>query len=232
MFKYIGRLIFKFLKIEVKYRGNWNRDNKWLIERDFKTIIDIGANEGQFAQKMRLFFPKARIISFEPIPKVYNILTSKFRGDKLFTAICAGVGNANEERDLFINIDSAASSLLKMGTADSEFADLKETEAIKIKIQRLDDSFDLSSLARPIFIKMDVQGYEDKVIEGGIQTILCADIILTEVSYYQLYENQKLFHDIYSTLIKLGFSFKGNYEQLYSPVNKTILQADAIFTKD
>jgi hypothetical protein len=47
----------------------------------------------------------------------------------------------------------------------------------------------------------------------------------------QLYEGQKLFDNIYETLTSLGFSYAGNYEQLHSPANNAVLQADAIFIK-
>jgi hypothetical protein len=86
-------------------------------------------------------------------------------------------------------------------------------------------------LIDPILIKIDVQGFEDKVIAGGADTIKKAKVIIIEVTFKELYTDQPLFHDIYEMLSKLGFTYHGNFDQLPSPVTGEILQADAIFIK-
>jgi hypothetical protein len=84
-------------------------------------------------------------------------------------------------------------------------------------------------LKTPLLIKIDVQGFERMVILGGIQTIKKAEVLIVEVSFQELYENQVPFDTIYSLLTGLGFTFIGNYDQLLSPKDGSILQADAIF---
>ena len=78
-------------------------------------------------------------------------------------------------------------------------------------------------------IKLDVQGYELPVIQGGINTLKQAKIVLIEVSFYEFYENQPLFDDVYDCLRKLGFEYRGNLHQFLSKDNKKIIFADAIF---
>jgi hypothetical protein len=77
-----------------------------------------------------------------------------------------------------------------------------------------------------------VQGYEAKVIAGGEDVVACAKIIIVEVSFQRLYEGGPLFDDIYRILKDRGFNYAGNFEQLYSPKNGRVLQADAIFTHE
>src|SRR5215469_14425930 len=38
------------------------------------TIVDVGANRGQFAQDALAFFPRAQVISFEPQPFAFKVL--------------------------------------------------------------------------------------------------------------------------------------------------------------
>ncbi len=231
MFKILGRLAYKLFKVEVAYKGNWQQDNKWLIDHKFKTIIDIGANEGQFAAKMRQFFPEATIHSFEPIPAVFDILKQNFNGDSRFKPYCYGLGDKNETVEFFANEYSPSSSLLKMTEHLEHFDKAQKAKPINIQITTLNEILKDQKLEGPVLVKIDVQGFEDKVIAGGKDILAKADMVICEVSFFKLYENQQLFDNIYQTMKSLGFAYQGNYEQLLSPKNKQILQADAIFAK-
>lgn len=231
MLKAIGRLVYRLFKVEMRYRGNWKQDNKWLLDKHFATILDIGANTGQFARKMRTFFPEAKIISFEPIPSVYEQLKKNFSGDTRFEAYCCGLGEKEETATFFLNESTASSSLLKMQDHTLHFAAATVAEPIEVVIRRLDDVLANHPLPRPILVKIDVQGFEDKVITGGTDVLKQADMVISEVSYVPLYEGQKLFNDIYDQIKALGFLYHGNYEQLHSPANNMPLQGDAIFMK-
>jgi FkbM family methyltransferase len=231
MLKTLARIVYKYFKIEARYTGNWRKDNKWLLDYNFNTIIDVGANEGQFAMKMRQFFPNARIISFEPIPETYAKLNNNFKGDPNFKAHCLGVGDKEETSSFFLNDYSPASSLLKPGDRLEHFDQASSSKEITINIKRLDDVIQSGDMKKPLFVKLDVQGFEDRVISGGMEVLKHADLIMCEVSFTTVYQDQKLFDDIYHMLKDLGFSYQGNYEQLHSPVNHEVIQADAIFVK-
>ena len=207
-------------------------ENKWLIEKNIKTIIDIGANEGQFAQKMRLLFPNAKIISFEPITQVYQQLNENFKNDKSFISYNFGLGEKEENITMWLNEYSPSSSILKMSDHLNHFQNAKETAKINIEIKPLDKVLNKSKIETPYLTKIDVQGFEKYVIKGGQSLIKNSLIIIIEVSFCSLFENQVLFDEIYSILKSLGYKYSGNYDQLYSPVNNKILQADAIFIKE
>jgi hypothetical protein len=76
-----------------------------------------------------------------------------------------------------------------------------------------------------------VQGFEDKVIAGGPETIRKAKAIIIEVSFRELYEGQPLFEEIFELLSDKGFKFMGNLYQLLSPIDGAPLQADALFVR-
>lgn len=82
-----------------------------------------------------------------------------------------------------------------------------------------------------MLVKIDVQGYEDRVIRGGQRVISRAKVLIVETSFQTLYDGQPLFEDIYDTLLKMGFRYIGALWQLRSPLNGSILQADSIFVK-
>ena len=103
----------------------------------------------------------------------------------------------------------------------------------KVAIKRLDDVTGNLDLAKNILIKIDVQGFEDRVIAGGLKTIQIAKLLIVETSFESLYDDQPLFDTIYEMVKRMGFAYHGNlnFSQLSNPIDGNILQADAIFIK-
>lgn len=201
----------------------------WIKSYNIKTIIDIGANEGQFTSKMLSILPNAQIHCFEPLLDVFQKLKLNFAEYDNVTVYNFGLGESNEETEIFNNEFSPSSSLLEMMNLHKDNFDFAvKVETKNVSIRRLNDCFDIK-IKRPLLIKIDVQGYEMYVLRGGDRVIEQADIIIIEASIYQLYKDQPLFDNIYSYLIDRGFRYAGNFEQVLSPLDNKILQVDAIF---
>ena len=207
-------------------------EHKWLQLHQFKTIIDIGANEGQFADKMRLLFPQAMIYAFEPLPKVYDRLKSNFNQDNSFEAINLGLGENQGILEFWENEYSPSSSFLRLTDTHKEnFEEARIEKKVEVKIDTLDHVFADREILSPSLIKIDVQGFEDKVIKGAVQTIRKADMIICEISFTELYQGQPLFEGIFNLLKGQGFYFAGQMDQINSPETQKPLQADGIFLK-
>lgn len=204
----------------------------WLRNIQPKTILDIGANTGQFAKYIHGIFPEAALYSFEPLENCYTQLVQNFAEVPQFQAFNLALGNEGGQAQIYANDYSPSSSILEMEELHKNcFPHTQKQILNSINIVRLDDISSKLEIKKPTLIKIDVQGFEDKVIEGGIVTIKQATILIVEMSVEKLYENQPLFNNIYSLLLNLGFTYKGNYEQLYNPQDGRILQVDGIFMK-
>ncbi len=84
----------------------------------------------------------------------------------------------------------------------------------------------------PLFVKIDVQGFEQQVLAGGEKTIRQARAIVLEVSAYPLYHGEAGFDVIYVLLRSWGFTYRGNVDHWVSPKDKRIMQYDALFEND
>lgn len=211
---------------------NLQGEYPWLKEFKFKTILDIGANEGQFADKMHALFPEASIYSFEPIPEAFSLLDKNFKDVQQVEGINLALGDSTGEITFNKNESSASSSFLEMAdTHKNSFDFAIQTNPIKVKVDTLDNVMTGKKIDFPMLIKIDVQGFEEKVIKGGMDIIKKADMVFCEVSFVELYKGQLLFGGIYEIFKNLGFSYAGSIEQLRSPETNAILQADAIFIK-
>lgn len=206
--------------------------DRWLRNIEIKAVLDIGANTGQFAQRILEIFPDATIYSFEPLKDCYEQLVKALVGTPKVRAFNVALGDRKEQREILRNDFSPSSSFLTMADAHrAAFPFTQRASPEKVEVVRLDDFITSLELRKPLLVKMDVQGFEDKVISGGADTIRQADVVIVEVSMIRLYDNQPLFAEIHDMMMNLGFQYRGNWDQLMSPVDGHILQADAIFMK-
>lgn len=204
----------------------------WLENYGIKTVIDVGANEGQFATYINKILPKAMIYSFEPLPDCHEKLVSNSSSIDKFQSFNMALGDTAGKININRSNFSQSSSLLPMNQSHEEAFPFSKGGSIQeIDICRLDDVAVQMVLEVPILIKIDVQGFEDKVILGGLETIKKADILIVELSLELLYESQLLFDDMYKLLTNLGFKYQGNLGQMHSLVDGKVVQIDGIFVR-
>jgi len=209
---------------------HWKTHKNWFQARGFKTIIDVGANTGPFSFAARVCLPDAQIYAFEPLPDCFNQLVKNLTSFGNFTAYQTAVGDQKGQMEMWKNDFSESSSLLPIGELHKQtFPHTANTQAVHVPISRLDDYLEKMNLIPPVLLKIDVQGYEDKVIKGAEKTLKKMDWVMIEMSFKPLYEGQPLFDEIYQSLISSGLKFAGNMEALYSPLDGNVLQSDGIF---
>lgn len=186
-----------------------------------KTIIDVGASTGRyFAKIVSRYFPNANIYCFEPLAEPFKQL--KRWADKQngkVEVFNLALGDKEEEIEIFNHLEhSASSSILKTTEiCETLYPFTKKQTTKTVKMTTLDKAVASISktLSSDILIKLDVQGYEDRVIKGGIKTFNKAKACLLEVSIDKLYENQTTFREVFFLLDELGYRYAGNLEQTY-----------------
>lgn len=220
------------LELIAAFGPQYGPKDHWLAKCGIQTVLDVGAHEGEFAQRIRAILPDADLICFEPLQEPFAKLTQRFQGQRNFRAIRCALGEKAAHQEIRRNEYAPSSSLLPMAELHREsfpFAVKEQTETIEVR--RLSDVARDLNLRDSLLLKLDVQGFEDRVIAGGEDVVARAKIIIVEVSFQPLYEGGPLFDDLYRLLKKHGFAYHGNFEQLSSPKDGRILQADAIFCR-
>lgn len=194
-----------------------------------KTVLDIGADRGAFAQMARTMFPTADIHSFEPLPKSYATLVNTMKGDAQFFAHHVALGDRETEVEFNQNEFSPSSSILPLAKAHLDsFAEAREVTRVTVNQTTLDKWSLSKTLRHPLMIKIDVQGYEARVIAGGREMFSKADVVISEVSFVTLFEGQVLFDSLVRTFSDLGLKCVGITNILYDRVNGRPLQGDLI----
>lgn len=217
----------QFLNNRIK-SGEFN----WLRQRNIKTVLDIGANTGQFATMIHAILPETTIYSFEPLDQCFEVLKLKTERIPMIQCFHCALGGENTEAVIHANEFTPSSSLLQMtGLHKKSFPYTINAIDEKVQVRTLDSVSPELDLCRTVLAKIDVQGFELNVLQGGEKTLSDIDIIIVETSFERLYENQPLFDDLYQYLQNRGFRYRGNFDQVVSVTNGEPLQADAIFSR-
>jgi FkbM family methyltransferase len=223
--------LFDLWRRGISVSGFLGLNRAWLLNANIKTVFDIGANTGQFASLIHEVLPEAFIYSFEPLEECYQKLKTKEREIANFKAFNVALGDTDGEIEFHRNEFSASSSILPMADLHKQNYPFTDKEYLsKVKVARLDDIAKDLVIEGDLLIKIDVQGYEDKVIQGGRSLINRATILLIETSFNPLYLGQPLFGDIYECL-RDDFHYMGSLYQSQSTsrIDGSILQEDSIF---
>jgi FkbM family methyltransferase len=204
----------------------------YVTSLNIKTVIDIGAHAGEFARMINGMLPEAAIFSFEPLKDEFQQLQKSMHSAHGFKAFNCAIGNTNGTVEIHRSEYSQSSSLLRMANLHKEAFPESAGESLEtVEVKILDEVLNGFELQPEILVKLDVQGYEDKVIEGAQNTISKSRAIIAEVSFRELYEGQALFDSIYQSLKNKGFVYMGNLYQLLNPLDGSPLQADALFVR-
>lgn len=199
--------------------------------RHVATVIDVGANKGQFSLLALEAFPGCRIHAFEPLaqPGARYRQVLGHRADVTLheVAIAADAGEAT----IYVSGREDSSSLLPIterqatsfpGTA------LKETRTI---VKRpLDAVLTAADLVAPVLLKIDVQGFELEVLKGSRALLPLVDLVYVECSFVELYAGQALAPEIQAFLEVAGLTLAASHNAQHG-ADGTLLQEDRLFAR-
>lgn len=207
---------------------------KIISDNNINLIFDVGANEGQFGAELRELGYLGEIVSFEPLLDAYGKLCAAAQNDKLWM-IAPRSAIGEQDGDIEINIagNSASSSILQMLDSHIDAAPTTANIGVEIVPIRKLDSISSEYLKKKsnLFVKIDTQGYEDKVLNGGVHTMSQAKVIQLELSLVELYSGQKLIVEMIEKIKSMGFELWGLEPAFIDSNTGRMLQVDAIFCK-
>lgn len=197
-----------------------------------RTIIDVGANVGQFTVAASKMLRPSTVHCFEPLPDCVSKLRANVRSLTDVHVHACAVGEEDGTCRMRVNCYSPSSSLLPLAEQHrSAFPGAEEVGCINVEISTLDRVFGGANLELPVLLKIDVQGYEAAVLRGAQKLLKCVSHAVIETSLKPMYETEPVFMDIARFMEHCGFRFAGTVGCLLHPVSGEMLQLDALFER-
>lgn len=203
-----------------------------LIERHgITSVIDIGANAGQYGSRLRELGYAGDILSYEPLPIPFGQLSRLAARDPSWKAENKAVSNAGGSLTMNVARNSVSSSLLMMGNrhmdAAPESAIVSTISVSTISLQEI-----LRPLASSVMVKADTQGYEYPVLLSAGELLQSVALLELELSLVELYTGQALFRELDAFLLRKGFSLVSMDDGFFDEQRGELLQFDAIYRND
>lgn len=210
------------------------RRKKILNYYNIDTVLDVGANSGQFAQQLRDDLGYAnRIISFEPLSSAFELLKANAEGDLNWEVFNIALGDTEEKRDINIGGNSCSSSLLDMLPSHLKSAPKSKYIGKEIiEVKRLDSIFgNLCKSTNRVYMKIDTQGYESKILKGAEKSLMQIDTVQMEMSLVPLYEGELLFNEMCMLMSEKDYSLVAIETGFSDPDSGQLLQVEGIFRR-
>lgn len=198
------RFGIKFIKANEKF--TFSRDYLLkLVNPDL--ILDCGANKGQWVSDIAHFYKNIPIISIEPLKEPFSELEKlKIRFNNLQTLKIA-LSDESTKAEMQVASNGGASSTLSSPTNHLKVNpqitfDLKES----VEVKTLDSLAQLKGFSR-IFIKLDLQGFEFKALQGATDLLKSVALVEIESSLTPQYLGETPHHELIIFLKNLGFEY-------------------------
>jgi FkbM family methyltransferase len=183
------------------YIFDYIRDN---VDIKGKTIIDVGANFGFHTLEFADLVDDGKVISFEPQKLVYYQLCGNIILNGYDNITAHNIALSDEHTNLKMeNLQYHSDTTINIGNAhlDAYYG----SGYNNVEVRPL-DSYEFEDVA---VLKIDVQGYEPKVLDGAVETIKKhKPIIFIEVEVPQLQIYGWTETDVFSRLDALGYEYK------------------------
>jgi FkbM family methyltransferase len=196
-----------------------------------RTVVDVGANIGQFTLLSRGLFPTARIFAFEPLVRPASRYRGLFDGDAQVRFFQAAVAPTAERRQMHVSAHDDSSSLLPISQQQVDFAPgTQEAGREEVVLGPLNQFVSATDIVSPALLKLDVQGFELEALKGCEILLPRFDHIYVEVSFFPLYEGQVLAAELIEWLAARDFHVCGGGNPSYGK-DQRIVQMDMLFVR-
>jgi FkbM family methyltransferase len=190
-------------------------------------IVDVGAYRGEWAAACAKLFPKAHILSLEPVPEYYRKAASRASRFPRWEVLCKAAGPERGTR--VIDVRGLRSSFKRItGEQFPEWASSTDASegGRRVDVEPLDELLAQRNFYPVDLLKIDAEGFEREILLGASDTLRRTRQIIIEVRFYELFEGGPLFWEVHELLGAHGFVLRH-----LKPCKGICLWADATYAR-
>lgn len=206
-----------------------------LSRNNVTSVIDVGANTGQFALHLRNAGFKGDIYSFEPLPTAFALLQRRASKDPLWHTYQLAIADHDGVTKFFETENSVSSSMLPLKSrAAHEAAGAVNKSEIVVPMRTLESvaANELSAVVwNRAMLKIDVQGAEHLVLKGANTICDQVCLITTEISFQELYQGSDSWLNVLAHCANHGLTLVDIDRGFRDLRNCQLLQADVLLER-
>ena len=199
----------------VSLRDAWRSD--WLVHeaettgldllpegqwRNLRTVVDVGANVGQWSTMLLDLVRPQKLIIIEPQPAAFDRLTQLFGDRPEIELHRVAIGDREGVVKFHITRDTTGASVLPPREEMRELIGSNWTVQSEIEVPMTSLDILLKDLPEISLLKIDVQGLEKAVLAGATACLARTDFLLVELNYMPQYEGGSWFGEIHEILTR------------------------------
>lgn len=219
----------------IRFTADRSRDRRTqlrLRHLGITTVLDVGANAGQYGLSLRELGFQGLLISFEPQPAAHTTLVKNARRDPQWqVAEPLALGEDEGTATLHVSANSVSSSLLPV--AQNHLLATPESRtvtSIEVPLTTLDAWCRAHlPMSGPIWLKVDTQGYEGPILRGAVQTLQRVAGLQLEVALVPIYEGQEVLETLRPFLASLNYRLVALEPTYTDPRTGEILAYDGVW---
>jgi FkbM family methyltransferase len=217
----------------------WKRALKWrlmipdmgaslelLRQKGFspRRVLDIGGFVGAWTRTCKDVWPDAQVCIFEPQP-------DKQAG---LQALARQLPGITLRSDLLSDVagKEVTFSLAQSGSSSLPLLDRLDAPKIQLRTQTLAASIAGTAFAKPDLVKVDVQGAELAVLEGGRDVLAAAEVVMLEIALVEEYAGGPLFAEVIAYMAAQGFRVHDICTIFRNAASQSMNEADVIFVRE
>lgn len=194
-----------------------------------ETVVDVGANRGDWSDVALRCFKPQRLIAIEPNPAEFSALCDRFASSTKVTCLNIGASSKTGVLPFHVTAASQCASFLKPEDAINNLYGglFEDTGTIEVRVDPLDVV--LGKYEKITLLKIDVQGYERDVLAGAVETLKKTEYVLIEANFVRHYQGDIQFPELDKAMAAHGFVL-ANLSPPFVKQN-LVLWADALYRK-
>jgi FkbM family methyltransferase len=186
------------------------------------TVIDVGVGAG--TPELYAGFPEAGLVLVEALEEWRGHLDAIAR-DRGATVVLAAAGPEAGVIDIAVHRAPACSSILGSRAGDGD------QPSRSVPVVRLDDVASEHGLGAPFVIKVDVEGAEIEVLSGALELLRETELVLLEVSLFELVPGTPQLHEVVGWMHDHGFVVADIYNGHNRLLDDSLAQVDIAFVQ-
>ena len=198
-------------------------------------VIDVGANKGQYVRMLRRAGYQGRVISFEPVPEMFDQLAAAAADDDLWDVHQVALGREDGELQMNVVPGTLSSLLAPTAFGSARYERLQEATTVPVPVRRLDEMLPEITPAEGgpsrMLLKFDTQGFDLEAFAGASGILDKVVALQSEVALMTIYEHMPRMQESLSTYEAAGFEVTGLYPVSREARTGRVLEYDCMMVR-